>query len=124
MVNACSPPAPNRHLGPLTLLRDGGFLRVWMTGGLIGTMRWLEILMIAVYTLEVTGSALAVALMMLARALPMFLFGSITGVIAERVNRRHIMIVVLFSACVVSAGLPNRVMPNGTGKPAPAWGRH
>ena len=76
-----------------------------MTGGLIGTIRWLEILVIAVYTLEVTGSALAVALMLLARALPMFLFGSITGVIAERVNRRHIMIVVLFGACAVSAAL-------------------
>ena len=92
-------------MGPLTLLRDPRFLRVWMTGGFIGTMRWLEILMIAVYTLEVTGSPLAVAIMMLARALPMFLFGAVTGAVAERINRRHIMIVVLFSACAASAGL-------------------
>jgi len=89
----------------LTLLRDPRFLRVWVSGGFIGTMRWLEILVIAVYTLEVTGSPLAVALMMLARALPMFLFGAVTGALAERINRRHIMIVVLFSACAVSAGL-------------------
>ncbi len=92
-------------MGPLTLLRDPRFFRVWMTGGFIGAMRWLEILVIAVYTLEVTGSPLAVAIMMLARALPMFLFGAVTGAVAERINRRHIMIVVLFSACVVSAGL-------------------
>ena len=76
-----------------------------MTGGLIGTMRWLEILMIAVYTLEVTGSALAVALMMLARALPMFLFGAITGAIAERINRKAMMIFALFGAGAVSATL-------------------
>ena len=56
-------------MGPLTLLRDPRFLRVWVTGGFIGTMRWLEILVFAVYTLEVTGSPLAVAIMMLARAL-------------------------------------------------------
>ena len=90
---------------PLILLRDRGFLQVWLTGGFIGTMRWLEILVIAVYTLDVTGSPFAVALMMLARALPMFLFGAVTGALAERINRRHIMIVVLFSACAVSASL-------------------
>ena len=92
-------------MAPLDLLRDRRFLRVWVTGGLIGTMRWLEILMIAVYTLEVTGSALAVALMMLARALPMFLFGAITGAIAERINRKAMMIFALFGAGAVSATL-------------------
>ena len=91
-------------MGPRTLLRNGRFLRVWITGGFIGTMRWLEILVIAVYTLEVTGSPLMVALMMLARALPMFLFGSIAGVYAERIDRRRIMICVLFGGCAVSAG--------------------
>ena len=92
-------------MAPLDLLRDRRLLRVWVTGGLIGTMRWLEILMIAVYTLEVTGSALAVALMMLARALPMFLFGAITGAIAERINRKAMMIFALFGAGAVSATL-------------------
>ncbi len=92
-------------MGPLTLLRDGRFVRVWMAGGSIGAMRWLEILVIAVYTLEVTGSPLAVALMLLARALPMFLFGMIAGAIAEQINRRHIMIFVLFGGGAVSAGL-------------------
>lgn len=92
-------------MGPLTLLRDGRFLRVWMAGGSIGAMRWLEILVIAVYTLEVTGSPLAVALMLLARALPMFLFGTIAGAIAEQINRRHIMIFALFGGGAVSAGL-------------------
>ena len=92
-------------MGPRTLLRDGRFLRLWIAGGCIGTMRWMEILVIAVYTLEVTGSPLMVALMMLARALPMFLFGAITGAVAERVNRRHIMITVLFGGCAVSTAL-------------------
>ena len=92
-------------MSPLTLLRDGQFLRIWVTGGFIGTMRWLEILVIAVYALEITGSPLMVAVMMLARSLPMFLFGSITGAIAERFNRRHMMIIALIGACAVSAAL-------------------
>ena len=48
--------------GPFALLGDGRFFRVWVAGGFVGTMRWLEILVIGVFTLEVTGSAFRRAL--------------------------------------------------------------
>ena len=35
-----------------SLLRDGAFLRVWLTGGAAGVLRWLELLAISVYVLE------------------------------------------------------------------------
>ena len=92
-------------MGPRALLADGRYRRVWITGGFVGTMRWLEILVIGVYTLEATGSALQVALMMVARALPMFLFGSVTGAVAEQVNRKHLLVGALIGSVAVSGTL-------------------
>ena len=92
-------------MGPRALLADGRYRRVWITGGFVGTMRWLEILVIGVYTLEATGSALQVALMMVARALPMFLFGSVTGAVAEQVNRKHLLVGALIGSVTVSGTL-------------------
>jgi len=90
---------------PWALLADGRFLRVWLAGGFIGTMRWLEILVIAVFTLEVTGSAFMVAMMMMLRSLPLFLFGTVSGAIAEQVNRKLLMLCALVMATVVAVAL-------------------
>jgi MFS family permease len=78
---------------------------VWLAGGFIGTMRWLEILVIAVFTLEVTGSAFMVAMMMMLRSLPLFLFGTVSGAIAEQVNRKLLMLCALVMATVVAVAL-------------------
>ncbi len=97
------PPPPGG--GALSLIGDGRYRRVWVTGGFVGTVRWLEILVIGVYTLQVTGSAFQVALMMVVRALPMFLFGSLSGALAEQVNRKHLMVAALAVSSAVSATL-------------------
>jgi MFS family permease len=78
---------------------------VWLAGGFIGTMRWLEILVIAIFTLEATGSAFMVAMMMMLRSLPLFLFGTISGAIAEQVNRKVLMLCALTMATVVAVTL-------------------
>ena len=78
---------------------------MWLAGGFIGTMRWLEILVIAVFTLEVTGSAFMVAMMMMLRSLPLFLFGTVSGAIAEQVNRKLLMLCALVMATVVAVAL-------------------
>jgi MFS family permease len=92
-------------IGPRTLLRDGRYLRVWIAGGVVGTMRWLEILVIAVYVLQVTGSAFQVALMLVLRSLPMFLLGSISGAIAEQVSRKLLQAAAMIVSAAVSAVL-------------------
>jgi MFS family permease len=83
---------------PIELLRDPRFRCVWLAGGLTGTVRWLEMLSIGVYTFDLTNSALWVAILMVARMLPMVLFGSIFGAYADRFNRRHLFVLGL--ACV------------------------
>ena len=55
-------------------------------------MRWLETLAIGIFVYEVTASALLVALMTIARQLPLALFGSFVGAFAERFNRKHLFV--------------------------------
>jgi len=73
------------------LLRDSGFLTLWVFGGLNSTGRWLEMLVVAIFVLEVTGSPLWVAAMLMFRLLPMALFGAFGGVIAQRFKRLNIL---------------------------------
>ncbi|NCF81047.1 MAG: MFS transporter [Proteobacteria bacterium] len=86
-----------------SLLNDAAFLRIWIAGALVGTVRWLEVLAVGVYTYQQTGSPLIVASMLFARMLPTMLLGAFAGAIAERVNRRHLMMAGLVVMCLVSA---------------------
>lgn len=66
-------------------------------------MRWLELLAIGIFVFEVTGSALLVAVMTIARQLPLALFGTFIGPIAERTNRKYLLIAG-FSLMTLSTG--------------------
>jgi MFS family permease len=55
-------------------------------------MRWFEILATSVFTFSVTQSALAVALVNLARAAPNLLFGAFTGALADRFDRQRLLL--------------------------------
>lgn len=86
----------NNRAAPLELLKFMNFRRVWMVGAVAGTMRWLDMLAIGVYVLEVTGSALTVAMTLFIRMLPMFLFGALAGAYAETVDRKKLLTSLLF----------------------------
>lgn len=75
-----------------SLLADPAFLRVWLTGGIAGVLRWLELLAISVYVLEVSGSPFLVALMTFLRMAPMFLFGIPAGALADRHDRKQLLL--------------------------------
>jgi len=76
----------------LQLFNRPGFLILWATGALYGTMRWLEVLVVALYTFDQTGSPIAVAGIMFVRMLPMVLFGSFVGVIADRLDCKRLLL--------------------------------
>jgi MFS family permease len=78
-----------------SLLADPAFLCVWLTGGIAGVLRWLELLAISVYVLEVGGSPFLVALMTFLRMAPMFLFGIPAGALADRYDRKRLLIIGL-----------------------------
>jgi MFS family permease len=88
-----------------SLLADPAFLCVWLTGGIAGVLRWLELLAISVYVLEVGGSPFLVALMTFLRMAPMLLFGIPAGALADRYDRKRLLLIGLLVLAGTSAVL-------------------
>ena len=82
-----------------------GYLRLWFAGGVGNAMRWLELLVAGVFTYDVTHSTFLVALVTVARSLPMLLTGAIAGVIGEALNRKRILVTQLLVMTITSAAL-------------------
>ena len=83
------------------LLATPAFLRLWAIGGCVNTMRFFELLSAALFTLDVTGSGLAVALVSAARTMPMLLFGAFSGVVTEAVSRKLVLQIGQLLTCAV-----------------------
>lgn len=75
------------------LLSSPTFLRLWSIGGCVNAMRWFEVLAAALFTLDMTGSGLAVAIVSSARTMPMLFLGALAGVMAEAVNRKRVLVI-------------------------------
>lgn len=87
------------------LVASPTFLRLWAIGGCVNTMRWFEVLSAALFTLDMTGSGLAVAVVSAARTLPMLLLGAFAGVVSEAANRKRILLIGQIIAGVCSAAI-------------------
>jgi len=81
------------------------FLRLWSIGGCVNMMRWFEVLAAALFTLDITGSGLDVAIVSAARTMPMFLLGAFSGVVTESVNRKQVLFYGQLVTCVASASV-------------------
>ena len=87
------------------LFRQPDFVRLWSVGLVVFVVRWLETLAIGVFVYRDTGSAFAVAMMTMLRMLPMGLFGALIGALAERMDRRRVLIFVVAQMMATSATL-------------------
>lgn len=87
-----APPAGERS--PVReLLAEPAFVRLWAAGGLTNSMRWVEMLVSGLFAYDLTGSAFAVSLVLMSRALPMLAAGAISGAIAESLDRKRLLMV-------------------------------
>jgi MFS family permease len=91
--------------GLAALLSSPGFLRLWSIGCCVNTMRWFETLSAALFTLDVTGSGLAVAVVSAARTMPMLLLGAFSGVVSEALNRKQVLLAGQVLSCLASASV-------------------
>jgi MFS family permease len=82
-----------------------GFARLWAAGGIGSSILWLEVLAAGLFTLQATGSALAVAIVSAARSLPLLASGALIGVVAETVNRKRIVLGGLLLAAASSGSV-------------------
>jgi MFS family permease len=89
----------------LQLLLVADFRRLWFVGLAMSIVRWLEMLALALYAYQLTGSAFVVAMLTMLRMLPMSLFGALIGAAADRLDRRHALAVVVATPMVVTFAL-------------------
>jgi hypothetical protein len=61
---------------PRGFLATPAYLRLWFAGGIGNAMRWLELLVAGIFTYEATRSTVSVALVTVARSLPMLFIGT------------------------------------------------
>ncbi|WP_198370087.1 MFS transporter [Roseomonas rosulenta] len=73
------------------LIADPGFVRLWAAGGLTNSMRWVEMLVSGLFAYQLTGSAFAVSLVLMSRALPMLTAGALAGAVAESLDRKRLL---------------------------------
>ena len=85
------------------LLGNPRFLVVWVVGGLTGIVRWLQLLVLGLYTFQITESPLLVSLVPMLWMLPLALCGPFVGVVADRVSRKALLVGSLVLALAVSA---------------------
>ena len=99
-----TPPKPTTGLAGLhALWRSDSYRRLWAVGTVVNATRWVEMLAAALFTYQVTGSDLAVALVSAARPLPMLLFGALAGAVSDAVDRKRILVAGL-AVSIVAAG--------------------
>src|SRR5579859_2981586 len=98
------------------LFRSDNFMRLWLVGGLANALRWLEVLAASLFTLDATGSELAVAAVAAARSLPLLLMGGFAGVLADALDRKRIVVggmllTAASSAVIVVLGCVGALQP-------------
>src|SRR6476620_2435722 len=92
-------------VGYIELLRGNrNFRNLWL-GQVVSQMGdWFDTIALYTIILNLTGSGRAVGLLLVARFVPSFLVGSLSGVVADRFNRRSIMIISDLLRAVVVLG--------------------
>lgn len=93
-------PASGRRAGVFAV---PDFRRIWTVGLIIFVVRWLEMLAIAVFVYERTGSAFLVAMVSLLRLLPLSLLGAFIGAAADRIERRTALALIALASLASSA---------------------
>jgi MFS family permease len=79
--------------GYLELLRGNrAFRQVWLGQVVSQTGDWFNTIALYTIILQLTGSGRSIGLLLVARFVPSFIFGPLSGVLADRFSRRSIMI--------------------------------
>ena len=87
------------------LFRIPDYRRLWIAGALSGITRWLEFIALGIYAYELTRSPPLVALLAVIRMAPYVLLGFFIGALADRYDRRMLLIVTTFVLGLVTLGM-------------------
>ncbi len=96
---------PERPSGYLELLRSNrNFRQLWLGQVVSQLGDWFNTIALYSLLLRLTGSGRAVGLLLVARFLPSFIVGPLSGVVADRFSRRNVMIVSDILRAIVVLG--------------------
>jgi MFS family permease len=105
LASSTKPVETTRPAGYIELLRGNrSFRQVWLGQVVSQLGDWFDTIALYTIILNLTGSGRAIGLLLVARFLPSFIFGSLSGVIADRFSRRSIMIISDLLRAVVVLG--------------------
>ena len=98
-------PPTYKPVGYIDLLRrNRAFRQLWL-GQVVSQMGdWFNTIALYTIILNLTGSGRDIGLLLVARFLPSFLFGPISGVVADRFSRQRIMIITDILRALVVLG--------------------
>jgi len=95
----------HKPVGYLELLRSNrAFRHLWLGQVVSQLGDWFDTIAIYTIVLNLTGSGRAVGLVLVARFLPTFFIGPLSGVLADRFSRRSIMIISDLLRAIVVLG--------------------
>ena len=118
LVNYKSLGAPKRTIGRVRSLRtfdafhNRSFRFLWPANFFSYISRWMQMTMLVWYVLELTGSAFQVALVGFFGMAPMLFLGILGGTLADRFDRRRLLLGVQF-ANFVGAGVTTALLLTG-----------
>jgi MFS family permease len=96
--------APSR-LAAVNTFRSPGYRFLWAASLLWNQARWMDQVVLGWVVLELTNSAWDVALIGVVRSLPVMLLGVLGGAVADRLDRRRLLIVTQGLGALVSLAL-------------------
>lgn len=104
-MNGTASAGQTRPIGYLELLRKNrNFRQLWLGQVVSQLGDWLDTIALYTIVLRLTGSGRAVGFVLVARFLPTFIIGPLSGVVADRFNRRRVMIISDLLRAVVVLG--------------------
>ena len=89
----------------MRLSAEADFWRLWYVGLAVFIVRWLETVAVGVFAYQQTRSAFVVAMLTMLRLLPMGLFGAVLGAVAEQMERRTALLLVIAMMLATSVAL-------------------
>jgi MFS family permease len=101
---------PQSHAPVLAVLHEADFRTIWCVGGLSEVARWMEQLVLSLLIWHVTHSPLPLALVLVFNNLPRPLCSPFTGLLADRLNRRSILVGAQILNTVTALGVLSLLM--------------
>src|SRR5947199_9320762 len=103
-MNHAGPEPPTADGGKLSVLRNRNFTLLWIGLIVSNSGSWMTLVGQGWLVYQLTGSALALGVVGVARAIPMVVFPPMGGVIADRLPRLKLLKITQIISCLLSVG--------------------